>query len=91
MAYDEIIKRAINTQKTYEELPSRIQAVLSVAEWRNRVKETCFQQGLQWAGTLAATVCGEQEYYEELLKCYKAWMRVRGALHGATSMHGSKS
>jgi hypothetical protein len=40
------------------------------------VKEICIQQGVSWAGSLAKTVCNEQEYYEDLIKTYKGWTRV---------------
>lgn len=66
--YSEIIKRAILSGKTYEELPSRIQSVLPVSEWRTLVKESCIQQGQQWQGSLASTVCMEQDYYEVSLE-----------------------
>ncbi len=44
---------------------------------RPRVKEHCIQKGLPWATSLACTVASQQEYYEELVRQYKAWLRVR--------------
>jgi hypothetical protein len=41
-----------------------------------RVKAVCIHQGLSWAGSLATAACHEFEYYEQLLKTYKAKMRV---------------
>ena len=41
-----------------------------------RVKETCIQQGARWASSVARSVCGEQEYYEELVRAYRDWARV---------------
>ena len=42
-----------------------------------RVMETCIQKGLAHHNSLASTVCGEQEYYDDLIKACKAWLRVR--------------
>lgn len=41
------------------------------------MRELSIQAGHSWDGSMARTVCGEQEYYEELVKQYKAWARVR--------------
>lgn len=41
-----------------------------------RVKAICIHQGLSWAGSLATAACHEFEYYEQLLKTYKAKQRV---------------
>lgn len=43
-----------------------------------RVKEHCTHRGLPWGASLVSSVCSEQEYYEELMKLYRTWMRVRG-------------
>ena len=42
-----------------------------------RVKEHCILRGLAWEGTLAATACSEQEYYEDLLAFYRQIYRAR--------------
>eukprot|EP00983_Pelagomonas_calceolata_P121091 1160766-Pelagomonas_calceolata.AAC.7 len=60
----------------YHELPERIRTVFSPSDWRNHVKEQCIQRGIDWGSSLARTVCSEGEYYGELLKCYKGWMRL---------------
>eukprot|EP00879_Flechtneria_rotunda_P029146 GHRR01031420.1.p1 GENE.GHRR01031420.1~~GHRR01031420.1.p1 ORF type:complete len:105 (+),score=22.23 GHRR01031420.1:732-1046(+) len=76
MAYEEYIKKAVETGKRYEDLPERIRAILPLAEWTARVREICIQQGLAWNVSMATTVCSEQEYYEELVRKYKGWGRV---------------
>eukprot|EP00879_Flechtneria_rotunda_P023299 GHRR01024648.1.p1 GENE.GHRR01024648.1~~GHRR01024648.1.p1 ORF type:complete len:247 (+),score=73.57 GHRR01024648.1:732-1472(+) len=76
MAYEEYIKKAVETGKRYEDLPERIRAILPLAEWTARVREICIQQGLAWNVSMATTVCSEQEYYEELVRKYKGWGRL---------------
>jgi FAM91 N-terminus len=44
---------------------------------RRRVKGYCHQRGLRWGDSLAKTVCGEQEYYEDLIRFYRSSLRVR--------------
>ncbi|KAG1655890.1 hypothetical protein FOA52_006088 [Chlamydomonas sp. UWO 241] len=75
-AYEEYIQRAISTGKQYDDLPPRILAVLPPQEWKARVKEACIVKGMSWDLCLASTVCQEQEYYDELLKAHKGWMRM---------------
>lgn len=41
-----------------------------------RVKEYCINRGFPWVGTVATTVVGEHDYYEELIKFYRANKRV---------------
>ncbi|MEW5307280.1 MAG: hypothetical protein WDW36_009687 [Sanguina aurantia] len=76
MAYQEVVTRAILAGKQYEELPARLQNALSPSDWKNRVKEHCTQRGLLWGTSLVSSVCSEQEYYEELAKLYRTWMRL---------------
>jgi len=54
-----------------------------------RVKEHCIQRGLAWDDSLATTSCGEQEYYEDLLRFYRYNYRVRGLFK--VPVHASKS
>ncbi|GLI62242.1 hypothetical protein VaNZ11_004837 [Volvox africanus] len=76
MASLEIVKRAIAGGRVYDDLPPRIKNMITPNEWKTRVKEHCIQRGLPWATSLACTVMGQQEYYDELLRCYKSWMRL---------------
>eukprot|EP00775_Hariotina_reticulata_P005967 gene5967-6206_t len=76
MAYEEYIKRAVHSGRRYEDLPDKVKAILPLQEWRAKVKEVCIQQGVSWAGSLAKTVCNEQDYYEDLIKTYKGWTRL---------------
>ncbi|GLC36568.1 hypothetical protein PLESTM_000461100 [Pleodorina starrii] len=76
MASSEPVKRAIACGRVYADLPPRVQNMISPGEWKAKVKEHCIQRGLPWATSLACTVMGQQEYYDELLRCYKAWMRL---------------
>lgn len=34
MAYDEYIKKAILTGKTYDDLPARVKTIINLAEWK---------------------------------------------------------
>ena len=46
-----------------------------------RVKEHCILRGLPWAGSpAAAAATSESEYYEDLLKVYRANKRVRACV-----------
>ena len=36
-------------------------------------------RGFPWEGSLASTVCGVQDYYEEVLRLYRSQRRVRRA------------
>jgi hypothetical protein len=36
MAFDEYIRRAILTGRTYDDLPARVKAALPLAEWRTK-------------------------------------------------------
>ena len=45
-----------------------------------RVKDHCILRGLAWEGTLAATACSEQEYYEDLLAFYRQIYRASSPL-----------
>jgi len=56
---------------------SRVSRPRPGARALGRVKEHCIQRGLAWAGTLAASSCSEQEYYEDLLAFYRHTHRVR--------------
>ncbi|KAF5832134.1 FAM91 N-terminus-domain-containing protein [Dunaliella salina] len=76
MVYEEYVRKAIASGRQYHELPERIRTVFSPSDWRNHVKEQCIQRGSDWGSSLARTVCSEGEYYGELLKCYKGWMRM---------------
>lgn len=75
MAQD-MLRRAIASGKPYDDLPARYKEAISPYEWRIRVKEHCIQKGLPWATSLACTVASQQEYYEELVRQYKAWLRL---------------
>ena len=74
-AYDEYLSKSISAGKEYEELPPRIQAILSYNEWVSKVKEAYIHKGLAWGG-LVKSCCLEEEYYAALLKKYRDWMRL---------------
>ncbi|GBF94849.1 hypothetical protein Rsub_08021 [Raphidocelis subcapitata] len=76
MAFEEYIRRAILTGRTYDDLPARVKAILPLNEWRAKVRDFCIQRGYPWATSAARHVCGEQEYYEDLLASYRAWARI---------------
>ncbi|GAX73682.1 hypothetical protein CEUSTIGMA_g1133.t1 [Chlamydomonas eustigma] len=75
-AYSEYVSKAIATGRVYEELPQRIQNALTPYEWKLKVKQQCIQRGVAWHQCIANTVCGEEEYYDDLLKAYKGWLRM---------------
>jgi hypothetical protein len=54
-------------------------AVIQCRDGR-RVKGYCHQRGLPWGDSLAKSVCGEQEYYEDLIRFYRSSLRVRWGL-----------
>lgn len=56
-----------------------------------RVKEHCILRGLAWEGTLAATACSEQEYYEDLLAFYRQIYRARSCAPSWAGGSGSSS
>ena len=68
MATEEWIHRAMLQNKTYDDLPARVRSLISVADWKARCTLFCIDMGNQWAGSLASGACGEQEYYEDLLR-----------------------
>lgn len=74
-AYDEYLAKSIAAGKEYESLPPRIQAILSPQEWASRVKEAFVAKGLAWHGLVRAC-CQEDDYYQDLLKRYRDWMRM---------------
>ncbi|KAG2497046.1 hypothetical protein HYH03_005046 [Edaphochlamys debaryana] len=76
MASQELVLRAIASGRVYEDLPPRMQNLITPYEWRTKVREYCVQRGLPWSASLACTVCGQQEYYDELVKAYRGWMRL---------------
>lgn len=41
-----------------------------------QVKEYCINRGFSWVGTVANTVMSEHDYYDELIKFYRANKRV---------------
>ena len=43
-----------------------------------RVKDYCIARGFSWVASTAHTVCSEADYYEDLLRAYRANKRVRG-------------
>ena len=43
-----------------------------------RVKDFCIARGYSWVASVANTACAEQDYYEELMRHYRAQKRVGG-------------
>lgn len=75
MATEEWIQKAIENERLYDELPPRVRQLLTVAEWKTKVKTFYHQKGSRWE-RLAVTACGEQEYYEDLIRYFRQSMRV---------------
>ncbi|KAG2449449.1 hypothetical protein HYH02_005596 [Chlamydomonas schloesseri] len=76
MASQDLFKRAFATGKPYEDQPPRIRNMFTPNEWKVRVMQHQIQRGMPWAETLACTVSQQQEYYEELVRAYRGWMRL---------------
>lgn len=49
---------------------------MSSNDWKSKVKETCILKGYGWSSSVVSTVCSEQEYYDDLVKAYRNWMRL---------------
>eukprot|EP00892_Ulva_mutabilis_P007529 jgi/Ulvmu1/5148/UM021_0165.1 len=73
---EDLVFKSVCNGVNYEDLPERVQQAMSYKAWQERVKAICIHQGLSWAGSLATAACHEFEYYEQLLKTYKAKQRV---------------
>jgi hypothetical protein len=76
MGYEEFVVAALARGKPYDQLPGTLQAIITQDEYHHKVKEYWIGKGAQWAHCPAKEVCSESEYYESLIKSYKAWMRV---------------
>ncbi|KAL6756398.1 FAM91, N-terminal domain-containing protein, partial [Haematococcus lacustris] len=73
---DSLLRSALQRGKAYEDLPLRLQQSISLGEYQSAVQHFWIQQGEDWGVSPACSACGEQEYYEELIRSYKAWMRL---------------
>ncbi len=79
MGYEEFLFSALSRGRPYEQLPATLQSIISYEDYQQRVKEYHIARGAEWAGSPAQQACGEAEYYDSLVKAYKAWLRVRTA------------
>eukprot|EP00191_Tetraselmis_sp_GSL018_P022956 CAMPEP_0177627496 /NCGR_PEP_ID=MMETSP0419_2-20121207/31236_1 /TAXON_ID=582737 /ORGANISM="Tetraselmis sp., Strain GSL018" /LENGTH=791 /DNA_ID=CAMNT_0019128657 /DNA_START=65 /DNA_END=2441 /DNA_ORIENTATION=+ len=76
MATEEWLFRAIQTKKNYEDLPPRVRSLVSVGEWKARVREYCISRELGWGESQASQVCAEMDYYEALVRHAKGCSRL---------------
>src|SRR6476646_3419405 len=76
MGYEEFVVSALARGKPYEQLPSTLHSIITIEEYHQKVKEFWIGRGAEWSKCPAQTVCNESEYYDSLVKAYKAWMRV---------------
>jgi len=76
MATEEWLLKAIQAGKNYEELPPRVRSILTVGEWKSRVKDYCLVRGMGWGESQASQVSAEMEYYEDLLRFSKQTYRL---------------
>lgn len=76
MATAEYLARYIESGRRYDELPARLKLTTSEEDWRRKVRGFCMERGQPWASSLAATVCSEHEYYDDLLKFFRAQKRL---------------
>ncbi|XP_014518363.1 uncharacterized protein LOC106775723 isoform X1 [Vigna radiata var. radiata] len=66
---EQLLQKAIKEECTWENLPKRIQAILSSKEeWHRRIIESCIKKRIQWNNCFARKVCKESEYYEEMMR-----------------------
>ncbi|KAG6473854.1 hypothetical protein ZIOFF_067772 [Zingiber officinale] len=66
---EQLLLKAIRDQSPWENLPKRLQAVLtSKEEWHRRIIDHCIRKRLQWNQCFARKVCKEGEYYEEMMR-----------------------
>ncbi|XP_074568407.1 uncharacterized protein LOC141824959 isoform X2 [Curcuma longa] len=66
---EQLLLKAIRDESPWENLPKRLQAVLtSKEEWHRRIIDHCIKKRLQWNHCFARKVCKEGEYYEEMMR-----------------------
>ncbi|QCD78796.1 FAM91 protein [Vigna unguiculata] len=66
---EQLLQKAIKEECTWENLPKRIQVILSSKEeWHRRITESCIKKRLQWNSCFARKVCKESEYYEDMMR-----------------------
>ena len=53
-----------------------------------RVKDFCIARGYSWVASVANTACPEQDYYEELMRHYRAQKRVGAGVGAAGGVGG---
>eukprot|EP00887_Chlorella_sp_A99_P002714 scaffold6.g2714.t1 len=76
MATAEYLSKFMEAGRRYEDLPARIKLTCTPEEWRRQVKDFCIHRSFAWASSVAATVCAEYEYYEELMRFYRTRKRL---------------
>lgn len=65
---EQVIAKSIQEECTWENLPKRLQILLSSKEeWHKKVKEHCMKKRLQWSDCFARKTCKESEYYEDMM------------------------
>ncbi|PKA55177.1 hypothetical protein AXF42_Ash003814 [Apostasia shenzhenica] len=66
---EQLILKSIKEECPWENLPKRLQAMLSTKEeWHRRIMEHCIRKRLQWNTCFARKICKEGEYYEEMMR-----------------------
>jgi len=76
MATEEYLNRFIEAGKRYEELPVRLQSSTTELEFSRRAIAYSIKQGLSWSRSMAFNICGEHEYYDDLIKSFRASRRL---------------
>lgn len=66
---EQLITKAVKDECPWENLPKRLQSVLSSKEeWHRRIIERCMKKRLLWSTCFARKVIKEGEYYEEMMR-----------------------
>jgi len=76
MATEEYLNRFIEAGKRYEELPIRLQSSTTELEFSRRAIAYSIKQGLSWSRSMAFNICGEHDYYNDLIKSFRASRRL---------------
>ncbi|KAL8172343.1 hypothetical protein V2J09_024147 [Rumex salicifolius] len=66
---EQMITKAVKDECPWENLPKRLQSVLSSREeWHRRIIDHCMKKRLLWSKCFARKVVKEGEYYEEMMR-----------------------
>eukprot|EP00899_Mesostigma_viride_P024567 jgi/Mesvir1/5295/Mv15395-RA.1 len=77
LSQQEAFERSVAAGQLYDDLPERVRRFVGTKEeWKVKAKAVLVRHGGEWSESFGKHVCGEMEYYEELLKHMRACYRV---------------